>query len=78
MPKIVIADVLYIQTDNTFYVLNQRHGNSSGTLPRTLEEAFGRLKEAGWSLGGKVHRSDNVLVDMMSDNFGNYIAVWEE
>lgn len=78
MSKIVIADVLYTHTDNTFYVLNQRHGDSKGALPESLEDAFDVLKTAGWSLGGKVHRGDNVLVDMMSDNYGNYIAVWEE
>lgn len=78
MPKIVIADVLYTNTDETFYVLNRPHDNAAKYCAETLDETFENLKADGWNRCGKVNKNDGSLADMCSDGKINYIAVWEE
>lgn len=77
MTKIIIADVLYTTTDETFYVLNKIHDNASKYYSKTLEDVFSKLKEDKWEQCGKVKKSDGSLADMFEKDM-NYIAVWEE
>lgn len=78
MSKIIVADVLYTSTDETFYVLNRIHSNAEKYIAKTLDGTFTKLKADGWSRCGKVNRSNDLLVDMLSNSKGDYIAVWEE
>lgn len=78
MPKIIITDILYTSTDETFYVLNRTHSNANKYVSKTLDETFTKLKADGWSKCGKVKRSNDLSVDMLSNSNGDYIAVWEE
>lgn len=78
MSKIIVADVLYTSTDETFYVLNTIHSNAEKYVAKTLDETFTKLKADGWSRCGKVNRSNDLLADMLSNSKGDYIAVWEE
>ena len=77
MTKIMIADVLYSTTDETFYVLNKIHDNASKYYTETLEDVFDKLRQDKWEQCGKVNKSDYSLADMFVKT-GNYIAVWEE
>jgi len=77
MSKIIIADVLYTVTDETFYVLNRYNDNASDYVAETLEDTFQNLNADGWHKCGKVNRADYSLVDMLT-NHKDYIAVWEE
>lgn len=77
MAKIVIADVLYTVTDETFYVLNRLHKNAPKYYSETLEDVFRKLETDGWHRCGKVNKSDSSLVDMLT-NHKDHIAVWEE
>lgn len=77
MTKIMIADVLYTTTDETFYVLDKVHDNASKYYAETLENVFNKLKQDNWEQCGKVNKSDGLLVDMFVKD-SNYIAVWEE
>ncbi|MEA4919810.1 MAG: hypothetical protein VB078_02635 [Clostridiaceae bacterium] len=78
MSKIVIADVLYTKTDETFYVLNRTHENASKYYAETLEGTISNLKADGWSTCGKVQKSDYTAVDALTNGNLGYIAVWEE
>lgn len=77
MNNIMIFDVLYTTTDETFYVLNKIHDNASKYYAETLEDVFNKLKQDKWEQCGKVNKSDGLLVDMFKKD-ENYIAVWEE
>ena len=77
MTKIMIFDVLYTTTDETFYVLNTPHHNASKYYAETLEDVFNKLMQDDWNQCGKVNKSDYSLADMFEKD-GNYIAVWEE
>ena len=77
MSKIIIMDVLYTTTDETFYVLNREHDNASKYAAETLEDTFRNLEADGWHKCGKVQRADYSPVDMLT-NYKNYIAVWDE
>lgn len=77
MTKIMIADVLYSTTDETFYVLNKAHDNDFKYYAETLEDVFDKLKQDKWIQCGKVNRINNLLADMFKKD-ENYIAVWEE
>ena len=77
MSNILIYDVIYTNTDETFYVLNKEHENSTKYISENLENTYLKLKNDGWSKCGKVNKTDNVLVDLFSKD-GSYIAVWEE
>ena len=77
MAKIIIRDVLYTNTDETFYVLEREHKMPADYKAETLEEAVTYLKSDGWIRCGKVNKQDYSIVDMLSkDNV--YIAIWEE
>lgn len=78
MQKIVIANVSYTQTDETYYVLNSSMEDAQQYAGGSLEETAGKLKAAGWQPCGKVQRADGVNVDMMTDGSLHYIALWEE
>lgn len=77
MAKIMIADVLYTTTDETFYILDKVHDNASKYYAETLENVFNKLTLDNWKQCGKVNNSDGLLVDMFEKE-NNYIAVWEE
>ena len=77
MAKIIIADISYTTTDETFYVLNKSHDNAKKYAADTLENTFVNLQANGWNKCGKVNRSDGSPVDMLT-NYNSYIAVWEE
>jgi len=77
MAKIIIADVLYTATDETFYVLNRTHDNALKYIAETLEDTFYNLEADGWRKCGKVNKADSSIVDMLV-NHNAYIAVWEE
>jgi len=78
MTKIIIADVLYTETDETFYVLNRSHDNASKYTAGTLEDTFYNLIADGWQKRGKVNRHDGSKVDMLKNDKDYIIAVWEE
>lgn len=75
--RIVIADVLYTMTDETYYVLDRVSSYNDIYRAESLEQAFMLLKADGWTRCGKVRRSDSVLVDMFQRNNEN-IAIWQE
>lgn len=77
MTKIMIADVLYTVSDETFYVLNRTNENAPKYYAETLEAVFDKLRQDKWVKCGKVNKSDNSLADMFKKD-ENYIAVWEE
>ena len=78
MGKIVIANVHYTVTDETFYVLQSQLDGAEKYRRDTLEETISSLEAAGWSRCGKVNRWDGVHVDMMTEGNLNYIALWME
>ncbi|MCI8345397.1 MAG: hypothetical protein HFJ42_05495 [Clostridia bacterium] len=77
MNNIIIADVLYSTTDETFYVLNEVHDNASKYYAETLEDVFNKLKQDKWEQCGKVNRSNGLLANLFEKE-QNYIAVLEE
>lgn len=77
LSKVVIRDITYTKTDETFYVNTIDSELIKEFSSPVLEESLEKLKSVGWSLCGKVNRSDDVTVDMLiKDN--QYIAVWED
>jgi len=77
MSKIVIRNVSYTNTDETFYVLNSECEISGKYQTDTLEEALMKLQNDGWNKCGKVNRHDYSHVDMLKKD-NHYIAVWLE
>lgn len=75
--KIIIADVLYTATDETYYVLNGISKYADQYQAGSLWEAYKLLRADGWTKCGKVHRSGNALVDMFSRG-GELTAAWKE
>jgi len=75
--KIVLADVYYTYTDETYYVLNGTSRYADSYKADTLREAFQALRADGWSKSGKVQRSDYSPVDLFERD-GDKIAVWQE
>ena len=75
--KIIMADVHYTSTDETYYVLNGTSRFRDDYKLYSLREAFSVLKADGWSKCGKVQRSDYTPVDMFVRN-NDQIAVWQE
>ncbi len=78
MPKIMIADVQYTATDETYYVLNRDHKDAEKYQAETLESVFDKLKAEGWLKCGRVNKADNSLAEMLTNSRGDYIAVWDE
>lgn len=78
MSKIIIADVLYTNTDESFYVLDRVHENAETYHADTVEAVIQNLREDGWDTCGKVNKSDGSLADLLSNDKNDYIAVWEE
>ena len=78
MSKIIIADVLYTMTDETYYIPNREYENAAKYQAETLDAVYEKLIADGWTRCGKVNKSDYSLVDMFSNSHNNYIAVWEE
>lgn len=78
MQKIVIANVLYTASDETFYVLNSQPEHAEKYVGDTLQETIANLEADNWHTCGKVIRPDEVPVDMMSDGQLHYIALWTE
>ena len=78
MEKIVIANVLYTATDETFYVLKSQFDDAEKYRKDTLEETIASLEASGWNRCGKVNRWDGVHVDMMTNGTLDYIALWSE
>ena len=78
MEKVVIANVYYTFTDETYYVLKSSFDDAANYTKDTLEETIASLEAAGWRRCGKVNRWDGVHVDMMHDEKMNYIALWAE
>ena len=75
--KIVLADVYYTYTDETYYVLNGTSRYADNYKADTLREVFQALRADGWSKSGKVQRSDYSPVDLFERD-GDKIAVWQE
>ena len=78
MPKVTIANVSYTATDETFYVQNSLFENAATYQGDTLQKTISNLEADGWHLCGKVHRADETLVDMMTNENEKYLALWEE
>ncbi len=78
MLKIIIADVLYTVTDETYYVLNKEHENAAKYQAATIDAVYENIVADGWTRCGKVNKSDYSLADMFSNSHNDYIAVWEE
>lgn len=78
MSKIIIADVLYTVTDETYYVLNKEHANAAKYKAATINAVYKNIVADGWTRCGKVNKSDYSLADMFSNSHDDYIAVWEE
>ena len=76
--KIVIANVHYSPTDETYYVLNSLYEKADNYQADTLEHAINMLSRDGWTLCGKVQRSDCVNVTAMQNNKDEMIALWQE
>lgn len=75
--KIIIADVLYTKTDETYYVLNGISRFANDYKTDTMRGTFLALQSDGWSKSGKVQRWDYTPVDLFErDN--SLIAVWPE
>lgn len=77
MTKIIISDILYTESDETFYVLEKIHSNAFKYYAKTLEDVFNKLKQDKWNQYGKVNKSDGSLADIFKRG-NDYIAVWEE
>lgn len=75
---VVIANVLYTSTDETFYVLKGQFDGAENYIKDTLEETIAALEASGWRRCGKTNRWDGVHVDMMSNEKLDYIALWVE
>ncbi len=75
--RVVIADVLYCVTDETYYVLQRASVHNKKYNADSVWEAFKLLKEDGWAKCGKVQRSDYSVVDMLTRG-DEYIAIWTE
>lgn len=75
--KIILADVHYSPTDETYYVLNGISRFADNYKTDTLYETFLVLKADGWSKCGKVQRWDYSPVDLFVRN-NSQIAVWSE
>lgn len=75
--KIIIGDVMYTVTDETYYVLDRISKYADRYQAKSLWEAFNMLRTDGWVKCGKVQRSDDTPVDMFSRK-GELIAVWKE
>jgi len=75
MNKIVIADIIYTNSDETYYVGISRTYQEQYAC-RTLEETQKKLIEIGFHESHKIERSDGVMVNTWS--FGELIfAVWD-
>lgn len=75
--KIIIADIYYTVTDETYYVLNGLSRFANDYKVNSLREAFIALRADGWTKCGKVQRSDYAAVDMFQRN-NDQIAIWPE
>ena len=76
MEKIVVANVLYTTTDETFYISKSQLDGAENYIKDTLDETIASLETAGWNRCGKVSRWDGVHVDMMTNGKLDYIALW--
>jgi len=72
---VVIADVLYTASDETFYVTS-RLDHQTHYEGGWLEDVSDRLKADGWSRCGYVTRADGVPVALWCRK-SEYIAVWD-
>lgn len=59
--KIVLADVLYTKTDESYYVLEGTGKYADDYKAGSMWEVFQLLSEDGWEKRGKVQRSDGSL-----------------
>lgn len=78
MKKIIIADVLYTNTDETFYVLNREYQKASLYSAETVDAVIQNLEKDNWHTCGKIKNKHNQLADLLSNDDCDYIAVWEE
>lgn len=76
--RILIANVLYTATDETYYVLNSPYEKADSYQADTLDAAIRMLEQDGWTRCGKVQRSDYVNVDAMTNSKNEMIAIWQE
>ena len=77
LTKIMINDVLYTVSNETFYVLNRTNENAPKYYAETLGDVVDKIKQDEWKKCGKLNRSNGLLADLFEKD-GNYIAVWEE
>ncbi len=75
--NVIITDVIYTVTDETYYVLNRIHNNAKRYLADTIEEVFENLENDGWNKCGKIKNNDDKIVDMFEKD-DNYITVWKD
>ena len=75
--RIVIADVLYTQTDETFYVLKGKSKFAERYAAETIEECRRLLEQDGWSGSGSVSREPHEFVELWQRR-SQYLAIWEE
>jgi|GEM_PF-7064084 len=77
MEKIIIADVLYTNTDETFYVRNCPYEQAEIYIADTLADTLDRLKADGWQPCGQIKTNDPAptLAQLLRKN-NNYIAAW--
>ena len=74
--RIVVADVDYTPSDETFYVL-KRQSQQSLYLAESLAVVEEKLKADGWWNYGVVIRWDEVPVALWSLSNNEYLAVWD-
>lgn len=75
--KIILADVLYTKSDESYYVLEGTSKYADAYKANSMWEAFKLLREDGWEKCGKVQRSDGSIVDMFVRK-DELIAIWKE
>lgn len=75
--RIVIADVLYTETDETFYVLKGKSKFAERYVAETTEKCRRLLEQDGWSGGDSVCREPHKFVELWQRR-SEYLAIWEE
>jgi hypothetical protein len=75
--KVIIADVTYTVTDETYYVSSRASKYATRYSSESIEETEKLLKKDKWSYSGKVGKWDYSHVDMWSRE-DELIAIWEQ
>jgi hypothetical protein len=75
--RVALADVLYTNTDETFYVFDGLSKYFEHYKANSMVAVIELLRKDNWGFCGEVQRHDYSRVDMLVRD-GEYIAIWEE